>query len=409
MSAKNITPLERNISIVAVLLGLIFLIPFLFSKCSYDYASGFMADNDSKESTTEEVIDKNLPATSVAQTTLKEKLDQAYGMNDVLQAELTDTRNQLYKLKEDIKTVDTTTNETEPPLAVAAAVVAAPIVSSNNDNDIQLLEDQISNLELQNSKLTKNSNQEIQKLTGDVSDLTKSNKELKTKVKSLQTLIDKDFNIQRDKKIDETIAKLRIDNTSLRFSIQKMAAQAKQAEKLWQQKLTVKTEQLTTKNAELKRALDKHKAENSLASAESDPQPSFSKLFERLQKLEGSSADELTSAYDNIKSTLKSESSIRIKFKSDSNTLDEDDRVKIKALINDTQTSDSFLIVGYASKYGDKALNEKLSLKRAKSTTTNLLNQLQSDHAVQVVYMGETTRFGKSSENQCVEIWRIAK
>ncbi len=401
MSEKNITPLERNISIVAVLLGLIFLIPFLFSKCSYDYASGFMADNDSNTDATlkapaiEEVIDKNLPASGVAQISLKEELEQSYSMNDVLQAELTDTRNQLYKLKEEMITVGSTaTDSTGTQTVAAAAAVAAPIVLPNDDNNVKLLEEQVSKLELQNDELTNNSNQEIQKLTGDVSHLTKSNTELETKVKSLQALVDKDSGLQRDQKINKTIDKLRKDNTSLRFSMVKMEEQ---------------TEKLTAKNTELKRALNKHKAESSFASAASDLQPSFGKLFGRLQKLEGSSAAELASAYDDIKSTLKSESSTRIKFKSGSNTLDEDDKAKIKALINDTQASDSFLIVGYASQQGDKALNEKLSSKRAKSTTTDLLNQLKSDHSVQAVYMGETARFGEISENQCVEIWRIAK
>ena len=83
----------------------------------------------------------------------------------------------------------------------------------------------------------------------------------------------------------------------------------------------------------------------------------------------------------------------------------------VKGKVDTTSPGDYFLVVGYASKTGDAASNQKLSARRA-TAVASIVNQLKkSGQEVRAVYLGQTDRFSRSvnAENQLCEVWRIRK
>lgn len=134
-------------------------------------------------------------------------------------------------------------------------------------------------------------------------------------------------------------------------------------------------------------------------------------LYNELKGLEGSSEEQLRAAYTRIATSLNAENLQQVRFATGSSILNFTDQTTIKSKLDTTNTSDYFLVVGYASQTGDAKSNEKLSASRA-TAVASIVNQLKKNgQDVRAVYLGQTNRFSKSvnAENQLCEIWRIKK
>ncbi len=134
-------------------------------------------------------------------------------------------------------------------------------------------------------------------------------------------------------------------------------------------------------------------------------------LYNELKGLEGFTEEKLRAAYTRIATELNAENLQQVKFATGSSILNFTDQTTIKNKIDTTASTDYFLVVGYASRTGDAANNEKLSANRA-TAVASIVNQLKKDgQDVRAVYLGQTNRFSKSvnADNQLCEIWRIKK
>ncbi len=134
-------------------------------------------------------------------------------------------------------------------------------------------------------------------------------------------------------------------------------------------------------------------------------------LYYELKGLEGASTERLRGAYALIAGEHNAENLQQVRFATGSSILNFTDQTKIKNKIDITNSGDYFLVVGYASKTGNAATNQKISANRA-TAVASIVNQLKkSGQEVKAVYLGQTDRFSKSvnAENQLCEIWRIRK
>ena len=134
-------------------------------------------------------------------------------------------------------------------------------------------------------------------------------------------------------------------------------------------------------------------------------------LYSELKGLEGFSEARIREAYTRIATDLNAQNLQQVRFATGSSILNFTDQTTITNKMNTTNPSDYFLVVGYASRTGDAASNEKLSAKRATSVAS-IVNQLKKEgQDVRAVYLGQTSRFSKSvnADNQLCEIWRIRK
>ena len=134
-------------------------------------------------------------------------------------------------------------------------------------------------------------------------------------------------------------------------------------------------------------------------------------LYLELKGLEGAKKADLPEAYTRIASDLNAINLQRVKFATGSSILNFADQTMIKSKLDTTETTDYFLVVGYASPSGDAANNETLSANRA-TAVASIVNQIKKEgQDVRAVYLGQTDRFSKSvnADNQLCEIWRIKK
>jgi len=139
--------------------------------------------------------------------------------------------------------------------------------------------------------------------------------------------------------------------------------------------------------------------------------PKAQKLYNELKGLEGFDAQKLSGAYTKIANELSAETLQQVKFATGSSILNFADQTKIKGMLDTTNDTDYFLVVGYASKTGGAVSNEKLSAKRA-TAVASVVNQLKRQgQDVRAVYLGQTDRFSatNNADNQLCEIWKIKK
>jgi len=173
--------------------------------------------------------------------------------------------------------------------------------------------------------------------------------------------------------------------------------------------------ELTRENEELRRQLQALQTDVDFAKlfvSSSDTLPAYAQaLYNELKSLEGSSESGLSQAYARINKDLNAYNLQQVRFATGSSSLNFQDQTMVKGKVDTTSPGDYFLVVGYASKTGDAASNQKLSARRA-TAVASIVNQLKkSGQEVRAVYLGQTDRFSRSvnAENQLCEVWRIRK
>lgn len=173
--------------------------------------------------------------------------------------------------------------------------------------------------------------------------------------------------------------------------------------------------ELTRENEELRRQLQALQTDVDFAKlfvSSSETLPVYAQaLYNELKNLEGSSESGLSQAYARINKDLSAYNLQQVRFATGSSSLNFQDQTMVKGKVDTTSPGDYFLVVGYASKTGDAASNQKLSARRA-TAVASIVNQLKkSGQEVRAVYLGQTDRFSRSvnAENQLCEVWRIRK
>jgi len=133
------------------------------------------------------------------------------------------------------------------------------------------------------------------------------------------------------------------------------------------------------------------------------------RLYRRLAALEGSSNNERLQVYEDIKDELNARVVETVNFASGSSNVSQEKSSVIQKSLLSTASNAEYLIVGYASKSGDAALNRELSAKRATSVATLTDIQRGTNQTVKAVFLGQTNRFSSSNDfsNQICEIWEI--
>jgi len=160
--------------------------------------------------------------------------------------------------------------------------------------------------------------------------------------------------------------------------------------------------------SELSAQVNQLKAAKNIFVESTDDLPEKAKgLFNDLQSLEGKPEAEVQAAYRDYLSKHGATTKKRIKFASGSSALTSRDREAIAALTQAADKNTYFLIVGYADQAGSAASNRKLSSARSTSVAKELASKAKGFQSAQAVYLGQTERFGASSENRVVEIWEI--
>jgi len=134
------------------------------------------------------------------------------------------------------------------------------------------------------------------------------------------------------------------------------------------------------------------------------------KLYARLKTLDNLSGEALTNAYQQIELDLGARIAHLQTFPTGSSevTLDREKMIKAAATLKSKPNS-FFLVVGYASKTGNKQSNYELSRKRSTTTASVLYTLKKEGQAVKAVYLGQTDRFDKTNplKNQVCEVWEI--
>ncbi len=137
--------------------------------------------------------------------------------------------------------------------------------------------------------------------------------------------------------------------------------------------------------------------------------PNGQRLYARLAALEGSTNNERLQVYQDIKNELNARVVDSVNFASGSSTVNAEKSSVIQKSLLSTSSTAEYLIVGYASKSGDAALNRELSAKRATSVATLTDIQRGATQTVKAVFLGQTNRFSTTNDfsNQICEIWEI--
>lgn len=415
MSNQPIKPIERNIAIGAVIVGLASF-PFILGQCKI---SDLSLGSKSAQLIEPQIVTPAVAGDSAEVLKLNNELEQAYGHLDVAQEEMTDARNAHYALQEEMKQlkVDHALQLAKTPKAIelpaelpVQKIIEAPAVEtvevvkvvkpSGPDPQLAILAAEIARLK---------SRPDQSKLKGKLKGVMDTNKAQELKIAELNKIISKDDAAVREQQINKTIATLREENTTLRRSETKLKADAISSEKRWTHKLSKSGDPYEAKIEELKGQLTLLRSHSVFATSVADLDETSGKLFIKLQSLENQNPTQLAASYKTIENELKSEDMTRVKFGTGSVSLDQRSQNQIDAVLKDIKPTDKFLIVGYASNQGDKKLNERLSSNRAKAVAERVLNEMGSENTAKAVYLGETTRFGDIRQNQCVELWKISK
>ena len=410
-SENTIKPFERNIAIGAVVIGLA-AFPFLLGKCS---------TSDLSLDTKSSVINASPATTQIVASTgdhaelakLQAELDQAYGHIDVAQDEMTDARNKNYALQEEIERLEGLQGNDRPaaPVVVteAAPVEEVAVAPAGPDPQIAILAAQLATLKTSSSSSLSTVNAKLKDVQAKLATTTADNQAKQAKIAELNQIISKDDKAKREQNINKTIKSLRDENTELRRLQTKLEEDSANANKKFKNQLKKAGAPYQGEIKDLKGKLAKLRKQSVFASSSADLEGKSGQLFKRLQGLENQTPEQLAASYQTIEKDLQSNDMTRVKFGTGSVELDQVSQSKIDAVLKDIKEDDRFLIVGYASNQGNKSLNEKLSSNRAKAVANRVLAKIGSGNAAKAVYLGETTRFGATTENQCVELWKIRK
>ncbi len=125
----------------------------------------------------------------------------------------------------------------------------------------------------------------------------------------------------------------------------------------------------------------------------------------------GESSPDLEASYADLKERLKAEPVLTIPFEADSATVEPPFLRAIGEKLAGTSADDSterYLVIGYASTDGSEWANRELSSRRALAVADHVAD-LPSDLPVEAVYFGQTRRFDprQRAANRVVEIWRV--
>ena len=142
------------------------------------------------------------------------------------------------------------------------------------------------------------------------------------------------------------------------------------------------------------------------AQSDEDLDQSRRSLVNAIRDMDPLSGDTLATRYKELESELGTTSAGRVRFVSGSSKASEAELEKVTKLADTAKADSQFLIVGFADRSGSTEGNRKLSSARAKFVAEQLGNKVGYAR-VQAIYIGQTARFGKSSENRVVEIWEI--
>ena len=153
-------------------------------------------------------------------------------------------------------------------------------------------------------------------------------------------------------------------------------------------------------------AESKKETESSFAESEADLDDARKNLVLAIRDMESLRGSDLDSRYKELESSLKANSLARINFSSGKSDLKSSEAAKIVALAQKVNPDSKFLIAGFADMSGTKAGNATLSSARAKVAANSLGEKVGYDK-VSAIYLGQTARFGKKSENRVVEIWEL--
>ncbi|MGJ8676995.1 MAG: OmpA family protein [Akkermansiaceae bacterium] len=421
MSKKVTPPLDKGVTIITILLGLITL-PLVVSKFYPSLPSAAVNDRIMVLSEKETLETNNLILREKV-THLSKKLERVQDRKDIFQAELSEAREKMEILKSQLHALKTTefdipvANDSEPTEASSSSESSpAPLHSENTESlklpvtvELPILtttaSEEVISHQARISLLESERSDHLEKLN--MAD--KENNKLSDELTQLKASIQTRPQTSDKKHINDLIYALRDENTTLRISLSKAKEKTLLSEKNLKDKHQNELSQIEKRLAQFKRTVSELRAKIAFASSADELSQTTISLFEKLQGLEGNLGGKLNQSYSAITQELKAMQMARVKFDTGSTILNAESLKKIEALSSDTKENDEFLIVGYASEVGNSEINENISSARAKAVTVKLLNALSDPHSVQAVYLGETTRFGERSENQCVEIWRIAK
>ena len=224
-------------------------------------------------------------------------------------------------------------------------------------------------------------------------------------------LTDKVKNLDQDnKKLAGQLTQSRNKLKELRASADAGGDLSAEVDKLTEE--VKKNKQLIAKKngqiADLSAHINQLKAANKMFAESADDLPKSAQgLLGDLNKLEGKSAAEVQAAYEEYVSKHGATARKRIKFSTGSSSVSEADKAEIAQLTQAAGKNAFFLIVGYADQQGSAAGNKKLSSARSVSVAKELGASAKGFQSTQAVYLGQTARFGPSSENRVVEIWEI--
>lgn len=246
-------------------------------------------------------------------------------------------------------------------------------------NDIKMANNQIENYRQQLQEFqTRPSNEQMALIRKQLTESIESNGKLQMRVDALVEAAKNKVDRSKYEEVATELAKLRPQVNAQRYIIQRLRAQ-----------------------------LDRTRL---FIESEKDIPAEAARLFAKLRTLEGANKQQLTTAYEGIKTTLGAEIVHRQTFLKGSSQITFDREKVIQDILDKRKDSGSFfLVVGYASKSGGAENNRKLSADRA-TTVASVVNILKAeDQKVRAVYLGETARFSPTVEieNQICEVWEI--
>ncbi len=261
----------------------------------------------------------------------------------------------------------------------------------------------------------------INELSGELELSKTKNKDLRKQIEAMSVAPAASPNTAIPAKMEVlngTIKDLKSKNNALTADVKKLNAQIKmtgtrdnKGNAAMKARITKLSETLADKDAQankLKAQINQLKASKNIFVKSTDDLPKTAQtLFADLKTLEGKSAEEVKTAYQQITKKNNSEDKARIRFRSGKSNLTDAEKTKIANLTQAAGENSYFLIVGYADKTGSAAANQKLSSARSISVAKELASKAKGFQAAQAVYLGQTDRFGPASENRVVEIWEI--
>ncbi|MFT5881794.1 MAG: chromosome segregation ATPase [Crocinitomicaceae bacterium] len=171
-------------------------------------------------------------------------------------------------------------------------------------------------------------------------------------------------------------------------------------------------ERIRAENDGMKLELQKLRAandyDNLYAKSVDELHPAASRLYKELEKLEGFNPQQLAEAYTLINTQLNNHMVRSVRFKTNSSEVGDKDRSEILDTLTAARPGSFFLVVGYASKTGNKVDNKILSAKRAVAIASIVKDAKNGN--TRAVFLGQTDRFSKQAvDNQICEIWEIRK